>query len=104
MYHALKIALDSDGWNATSLENMTVTVSLDYREFTNTSDSFGWQLISHVTQPAPSYADDQVNSTTTFRYVWDITVNPSQCVSFTPWGFFYVDAQTGAIIPHGPIY
>ena len=104
MYKALGIALKSDGWNATSLVNMTITVSLDYREFTNTSDSFGFQLVRHVTQPEASYADEHVNDTTTFRYVWDITVNPSQGVSFPPWGFYYVDAQTGDIIPHGIIY
>lgn len=37
IYRALKIALDSDDWNTTSLENMTVRVSLDYFKFTNDS-------------------------------------------------------------------
>jgi hypothetical protein len=51
MYHALRIALESGDWNATSLENMTVTVSLDYMEFTNSSYSRGSQTYE-VTQPA----------------------------------------------------
>jgi hypothetical protein len=101
MYHALRIALESDDWNATSLQNMTVTVSLDYMEFTNSSTSSGFQVISTVTQPVRSYADVQVNSTTTYRYIWDIVVNRNQGISIPPIGLYYVDAQTGGIIPHG---
>ncbi|MGA2386682.1 MAG: hypothetical protein ABSG33_09130 [Candidatus Bathyarchaeia archaeon] len=104
MYHALKIALESDGWNATSLQNMTVTVSLEYMQFTNSSDSTGFQIINKVTQPPQSYADVQANSTTTYRYIWDITVNRSQGFFIPPPGLYYVDAQTGDIIPHGPLF
>ena len=104
MYHAFKIALESDGWNATSLQNMTIRVSLDYMEFTNSSTSTGYQTISTVTQPPQSYADFQVNSTTTYRYIWDIVVNQNQGISIPPPGLYYVDAQTGDIIPHGLLF
>jgi len=103
MYKAMTIALNSDGWNASSLQNMTITVSLEYMEFTNTSDSSGFQMLKEVTLPQPSYADDQVNATTTFRYIWDITINRSSQGFIPPW-LYYVDAQTGDIIPHGILY
>jgi hypothetical protein len=103
MYHALKIALESGGWNATSLENMTVTVSLNYMEFTNSSTSSGFQTLYEVTQPAQSYSDVQVNSTTTYRYIWGIEVNENRHITIPPYGLYYVDAQTGDIIPTGPL-
>jgi hypothetical protein len=104
MYHALKIALESDGWNATSLENKTVTVSLDYMEFTNTSTSTGFQTVMTVTQPPQSYADVFVNSTATYRYIWDIEVNNNHGFFIPLLGLYYIDAQTGGIIPTGPLF
>jgi hypothetical protein len=104
MYHALKIALESGDWNATSIENMTVTVSLDYMEFTNSSTSSGYQTLYEVTQPAQNYSDVQVNSTTTYRYIWSVEVNENQHMTIPPYGLYYVDAQTGDIIPTGPLF
>ena len=104
MYKALAIALKSDDWNATSLQNMTITISFEYMEFTNSSNSTGFQTIKQVTQPQPSYADEQVNVTTTFRYIWSIVINGNQGFSIPPPGLYYVDAQTGEIIPHGILF
>jgi len=104
MYHALKIALESDDWNATSLENMTVAVSLDHMEFTNSSISSSIQTLYEVTQPAQNYSDVQANSTTTYRYIWSIEVNENQHYTIPPYGLYYIDAQTGEIIPTGPLF
>lgn len=104
MYEALGIALKSDDWNATFLQNMTITISLEYMEFTNSSNSTGFQTIKQVIQPQPSYTDEQVNATTTFRYIWDIIINRSQGFFIPPPGLYYVDAQTGKIIPHGILF
>jgi hypothetical protein len=101
MYRALKIGLESDQWNATSLMNMTVTVAFDYMEFSNSSTFSGNQFMHEVTQPVKSYADVQVNSTTTYRYIWSISVTPDNGITIPPYGLYYVDAQTGQIIPHG---
>ena len=104
MYQALKIALESDSWNATSLENMTVTVSLDYMEFLNSSTGSCSELIHEVTNPAPYYSDMQVNSTTTYRYIWSVEVNRAQGFTYPPFGYYLVDAQTGELVPHEPLY
>ncbi len=105
MYHALKIALESDSWNATSLEKMVVTVSLQYMEFYNSSSSgIGSQTIYEVTSLPASFSDLQMNSTTTYRYVWEIQVSGTQFFSIPPPGFYLVDAQTGAILPHDPLF
>jgi hypothetical protein len=101
MYRALQIGLESDQWNAASLINLTVTVALDYMEFSNSSTFSGEQFMHEVKQPVQSYADVQVNSTTTYRYIWSISVTPDQGITIPPYGLYYVDAQTGQIIPHG---
>ena len=73
MYRALTIGLESDDWNASSLENMTVTTSLNFDYFTQTNNSSGFGPINGVTQPVKNYSDIQVNSTTIERYVWYIS-------------------------------
>jgi hypothetical protein len=83
---------------------MTVTVSLDYMQFFNSSTGSGSQTLHKVTQPAPSYSDVQVNSTTTYRYIWSISVNRSQGITFPPYGYYLVDVQTGSVVPHNPIF
>jgi len=103
MYQALKIALESDDWNATSLINETVTISLDYMRFTNSSNGQGFETLWDVTRSVSSYADQRVNSTMTYRYIWDIDVTNNQRF-FGLTGLYYVDAQTGEIVPHPPIY
>lgn len=104
MYRALTIALESDQWNASSLVNMTITISLNYMEFTNSSSQTGEQTISELTAPAQSYADLQVNSTVTYRYVWEIQVNRPSNFVLGYYGFYYVDAQTGILLPTPLIY
>ena len=104
MYKALRLALESDGWKNTSLQNMTVTVSLDFVQFYNFSNGFGNGPITEVTQPQQSYADVQVNSTTVDRYIWDISIEKNGVQSMPPWSLYYVDAQTGDIIPTGPLF
>jgi uncharacterized membrane protein len=109
MYKALKIGLESDDWNVTSLENMTARVSLDYCEFQNNpsnSSGYGFQLSHEVTQPVEDYSPVQVNGTT-YRYAWVITVDKTQnlgLVHTPPYALYYVDAQTAELIPHGPLY
>jgi hypothetical protein len=103
MYRALRIALESDVWNASSLSNMTVHASLEYWEFWGNSSSSGSGLLHYVTQPAKDYSSVQVNDTT-YRHVWDIVVNSNAGgFSIPPPGLYWVDAATGEIVPHGPL-
>jgi cell division protein FtsB len=105
IYRALRIALESDGWTASSLSNMTVSASLEYREFwsNDSSGGSGSVFLHDVTQPARDYSPVQVNGTT-YRYVWDIVVEESVGVrSIPPPGLYWVDAATGEIVPHGPL-
>jgi hypothetical protein len=98
MYRALTIALESDNWNASSLSNMTVHVFLEYWEFWGNG---GACLLHDVTQPAKDYSAVQVNGTT-YRYIWDIEVEPSGNIwDIPPPGLYWVDAATGEIVPHG---
>jgi hypothetical protein len=119
MYKALKIALESDGWITSSLENMTVCVSLNYRQFWSNStitapEGFttmfpfsGSCLLYSVTQPVDDYSAVTVgNSTsnTTYRYIWDVLVtDKSGAVGIPPPGLYWIDAATAEIIPRGPI-
>jgi hypothetical protein len=97
MYRALTIALESDNWNASSLSNMTVGASLEYWEFS--SNGACW--LHDVTQPTEDYSPVQVNGTT-YRYIWDIVVEPSGNIKgIPPPGLYWVDAATGEIVPHG---
>ncbi|MGA2523796.1 MAG: hypothetical protein ABSF65_06545 [Candidatus Bathyarchaeia archaeon] len=121
MYRALKIALDSDGWNSTSLENMTVSVSLDYCQFWNDSliikspydnttvgPGQGFEFLHSVTQPAKNYSAVTVNNATytvTYRYIWSIAVKQASGVmSIPPPGLCWIDAATAEIIPTGPLF
>jgi hypothetical protein len=121
IYRALKIALDSDDWNTTSLENMTVRVSLDYFKFTNDSTiiknpydnttsgpSSGSEFLYSVTQPVKDYsAVTTKNATysTTYRYIWSIVVKQnSGFITIPPPGLYWVDAATAEIIPTGPLF
>ena len=120
MYHALKIALDNGGWNTASLENMTVRVSLEYREFWNNSiiiknpydnatagPGQGAEFLHSVTQPVKDYSAVTVQNATytiTYRYIWDIVVIQNAGVTIPPPGLYWVDAATAEIIPTGPLF
>lgn len=95
MYHALRIALEKGGWNTTSLENMTISAYLDYFEFfTNSS----FQFLSTVGRSETNYSPVIVNDTT-YRHIWDISINPISGPEFPPPGLYFVDAATAEIIP-----
>jgi hypothetical protein len=103
MYRALTIALESDRWNASSLNNMEVRESLEYWEFSINSSSSGERRLHSVTQPAEDYSPVQVNGTT-YRYIWDISVEPKVgWKSIPPLGLYWVDAATGEILSRGLI-
>jgi hypothetical protein len=102
MYHALLVALESGGWNATSLSNMIVRASLGYWEFWNSSSMNGSEFLHGVTQPAIDYSPVQVNDTT-YRYIWDIVVQGNAGVLSIPPPLCWVDAATGEIVPTGPL-
>jgi cell division protein FtsB len=117
MYTALRTALESDGWNESSLINDTVRVSLDYWEFIYSPISSGIQWLHAVTQPVKDYSPVEINSTygnswstTVYRYIWTIYVNENPFVNLVsvwqwhPLALYLVDAATGEIIPHGPIF
>lgn len=94
MYHALLIALESDRWNATSLQNMTIGVWLDFCAFG--PGSFD-RLYSVTFQPA-DWSPKQVNDTT-YRYVWTISVEgPGKSMGIPPPGYYWVDAATAELV------
>jgi hypothetical protein len=98
MYHALVIALESGGWNATSLKNMKISVGLDYCAF---GPDFSFQLIRPVISPAADWSPQQINNVT-YRYVWTIIIEgPGNLLSIPPAGLYYVDAATAELIPTG---
>jgi len=118
IYRALKIALEYGGWNETSLENMTVGISLDYRQFwsnstVTTPEGFttmfpGWgsHLVCSITQPVDDYSAVTVGNSTsnmTYRYIWSIVVtHKSGVVGIPPPGLYWIDAATAEIIPRRP--
>ena len=95
MYHALIIALNGSGLNATTLQNKAVYINLEYCAFVNG----GFTLIHLVTSPPADWSPEKVNDTTTDRYVWIITVGPPPPI---PPGHVLVpicvDAATGEIV------
>jgi hypothetical protein len=97
MYHALLIALTNGGWNATSLRNRTISVELQYCGFINSSSGTGMYLIHPVTHSVVDWSPQQINATTTHRYVWTIFVGP--------WGgpVYYVDVSTAELVYTGGI-
>ncbi len=115
MYKALKIALEHGGWNTTSLENMTVSVSLNYRVFvvndtmenpsgvTTLIPGSGSHLLHSITQPVDDYSAVTVGNSTsykTYRYIWSVLVTEkSGGISLPPPGYYWIDAATAEIIP-----
>ena len=102
--NALTIGLESDRWNVSSLENMTVSIRLELVEFTNTSNTFGFQVIREVKESSQSYSAVQLNNTVTDRYIWAIGVVPTEKIGLHPCAYYLVDAQTGELIPHGALF
>ena len=94
MYHALLIALESGGWNATSLENMKISVGLDYCAF-GPYNSF--MQIHQVTSPPVDWSPKQVNDTT-YRYVWTTLVYSPPIHSLPPGWYYWVDAATAELL------
>jgi hypothetical protein len=119
MYRALLIALESGGWNATSLKNMTINVELDYCVFLNNystpSGTFhfgkgsgltpvsGWQVLNQVTHPPTDWSPQQCNSSIGYRYVWTIWVQYPGLFMIPPPGYYLVDAATAELVPTGPL-
>lgn len=99
MYHALLIALESGGWNAPSLKNMTISVELDYCAFLKSPNkTSGFELLYPVTHSVADWSPKQVNETT-YRYAWTIIVHHSSgAQSIPPPGYYWVDAATAELV------
>lgn len=129
-YHAIDIALASDGWNQSSLQNMTVyaklqkmlfftngSALLQYAEkenvtlmvlpnpnLPNLSDMSGIENLGEVTAPVDNYKP-QYNGQVIIRYIWNIVVTQSDGgICIPPPGLCYVDASSGEIVPHGMLF
>ena len=91
MYHALLIALESGGWNATSLRDTTIRVELDYFAFYEDSSNTitGGELLSSVAHSVVDWSPQQINDRTTYRYVWAITVGAQE---------YFVDVATAELV------
>jgi hypothetical protein len=107
IYRALRIALESGGWNASSLSDKIALVSLAYTESSSIGIRYKW--LYYVTQPAKDYSPVQVNGTT-YRYVWSIMIRQNRYpsgvtgIQITPFGFYYVDVSTGEIVLPPPVF
>ena len=103
MYRALRVALESDGWNKTSVEGMKIQVSLDYVRFTDSQVSTGFEVLQDtLTEPSGNFSAVKIGDNT-YRYVWSISVS-NATVNMRPYAYYYVDAASAEIVPHGPIY
>lgn len=98
MYRALRIALKSGGWNASSLSDRTVSALIEYMKFWSNSSSTGWETLHEVTEPVKDYSPVQVNDTT-YRYVWAVCVVGAPGVK-TITVCYLVDAATGEMVLH----
>jgi hypothetical protein len=130
MYHAIDIALASDGWNQSSLQNMTVHASLyknlfytngsallEYadnanitltvlpnRDLPNLSDMRGVEDLGEVTAPVDNY-QPQIYNQVTIRYIWSIVITQNRDgIQIPPPGLYYVDAATGELVPTGHLF
>ena len=109
MYQALRLALESDNWSSSSLENMTIKVSLNYCEFVNHSSDpqrYGFHNLYAVTKPINDYSPVQINSTT-YRNIWMIYVDKTESLDFPhtkPIALYFVDSSTAELIDHGSLY
>lgn len=125
-YQAIDIALASDGWNQSSLENMTVHATLekmvfytngsallDYADkenvtltgYPSASDPSigtmtGFESLGEVTAPIDNY-QPQFYDQVTVRYIWSITVTQNGGSTIPPAGLSFVDASSGEIVPVG---
>lgn len=129
-YHAIDVALASDGWNQSTLQNMTVHATLQKMLFyTNASAlleyakkenvtllvvpninvpevaaSSGTEVLGEVTAPLDSY-QPQIYGQVTIRYIWSITVTRNIAgVQIPPPGVYYVDASSGELVPTGHLF
>jgi hypothetical protein len=120
MYRAIDIALKSDGWNQSSLENMTLYVSLYYEVFyTNVTSLYqlanlenltllghpnpdlnmaGSELLHEVTAPVNDYQPQLFNGAS-LRYIWTIAVQSNSGMSIPPPCYYQVDAATSELVP-----
>jgi hypothetical protein len=106
MYHALNTAL-SGNWDATSLQNKTIHISLDYSRFYNKEKHRGLEFLNTVTQPVSDYSAVTISNgtaTSTYRYVWHISITETfEKVPGCPNPNYWIDASTAALIlPPGP--
>jgi DNA-binding HxlR family transcriptional regulator len=106
MYRALQIALETDGWNRTSLNGMTVGAYFYSWQTVTDYDVYKQNLPMTIspTTPPSDYSDVYGNGVI-YSYVWEIVVqNASQPNVHPPIGFSVVDVSTGQILPNPPMY
>jgi hypothetical protein len=120
-FEAVAKAMTQGGWNSSSLRGMEITANLIYVRFWYSVDgnSQGFAMLSKVTAPVDDYFPrvdynvtmtevfPTVKATVWYRYVWTVSVySVSKVGELSVVGrgdFYYVDAGTGEIIPHGII-
>jgi hypothetical protein len=91
MYHALLIALESGGWNATSLKNMSIYVELDDCIFIFPPYGTGFARYP-LTHSVADWSPQQINGTT-YQYAWTITVGYGEGATI-----YFVDVVTAELI------
>lgn len=105
MYEAMDIALESGGWNSTSLENMTVNVSFNCLQIWNDSETPGSVSCVPFSFPVSNYTAVMFSNATytvITYYVWDVTVTRTGGIPGSPIPMYWVDVATGKIVPLPP--
>ena len=129
-YYAIDLALASDGWSQSSLQNMTVhaklqnmlfytngSALLEYadkanvtltmlpnRNLPNLNDMSGTETLGEVTAPVDNYPP-QYYGQVTVRYIWSIVITPNgDGIQIPPPGVYYVNAATGELVPTGHLF
>jgi hypothetical protein len=119
---AVAKALSSGGWNSTSLMGKEITANLCYVKFwySDKGSGQGFQMLDKVTAPVNDYSPraeynvtltdvfPPVKATVWYRYVWTVSVHSVRREGgfsiIVRGDFYYVDASTGEIIPHGILF
>jgi len=100
---AIEIALKHGGWNITNLKGMLVTATLEYRMFQAPHPIVVKVEKLEVKEPVFDFTP-VVDGNTTYRYIWHVIIMKIGPIrSIPPAGFYFIDAVTGEIIPHGDL-
>jgi hypothetical protein len=82
---------------------MKIQIAFNYIRFTNSQNLTGMEVLQDtLTEPKGSFSAVQIGDNA-YRYVWSIYVS-NATVNIRPYAYYYVDAASAELVPHGPIF